>query len=131
MSVDDILYDLWRSHGKLTAEVILDAATDPESPLHTHFEWDQAVAAHEYRLVQARELVRRAETVIMERPVRKFVFIKSASSYQPIAEAMKTKDWREEVLAEFRRDADRFEQKWANHKHVADHYRSWVARKAS
>jgi hypothetical protein len=45
--------------GSPTAHEILDAAASPDSPLHPAFEWDDTKAAHQYRLVQARDLVRR------------------------------------------------------------------------
>lgn len=44
--------------GKLTAEDVVSAARDPESPLHAFFEWDDARAADAWRLEQARTLIR-------------------------------------------------------------------------
>ncbi len=44
--------------GQLTPEVVLDRASDPESPLHGAFTWDDTDAAREYRLYQARTLCR-------------------------------------------------------------------------
>jgi hypothetical protein len=43
---------------KLTAEQLLAEATGLSSPLHAAFGWDDAVAAHQYRLVEARHLLR-------------------------------------------------------------------------
>lgn len=39
-------------------EEIVDAAKHRESPIHDAFEWDDSVAATEYRKEQARELLR-------------------------------------------------------------------------
>lgn len=47
-----------RKSGRLTADRVIAAAADPDHPLHGAFEWDDAKAAHEYRLAQARQLVR-------------------------------------------------------------------------
>lgn len=44
--------------GLLHIERVVEAATDPASPLHNHFEWDDGEAAHRYRLGQARTLIR-------------------------------------------------------------------------
>jgi chorismate mutase len=44
--------------GILEAEDVLSAASNPKSPLHPMFEWDDRTAAHNYRLDQARELIR-------------------------------------------------------------------------
>lgn len=43
----------------LTASGILEEAMDKNSPLHGLFEWDDTKAAHEYRLMQARQVARR------------------------------------------------------------------------
>ena len=45
-------------HGHLKPEVVVSYAKPDESPLHRVFEWDDAAAAEEYRLIQARTLVR-------------------------------------------------------------------------
>ena len=42
--------------GRITPEMVVDAARDPNSPLHSAFTWDDAQAAHEHRLAQARVL---------------------------------------------------------------------------
>ena len=44
--------------GTLTADTLVAIAADPASPLHAHFEWDDAVAAHRHRQEQARVLIR-------------------------------------------------------------------------
>jgi len=44
--------------GKLTAQAVVDAARDESHPLHGYFEWDDSKAAHQYRLHQARALIR-------------------------------------------------------------------------
>lgn len=41
-----------------TPEEIVEKANDPDSELHKCFEWDDTIAAHKYRLTQAREIVR-------------------------------------------------------------------------
>jgi len=50
--------------GHLTPEVVIQAAKDPDSPLHSEFTWDDAEAAHRYRLVQARALIRNATLLV-------------------------------------------------------------------
>lgn len=62
MSVADvraILDGIARKHGDvLKPEDIVLEATDPMHPLHDRFEWDDAKAAHEHRIEQARALIR-------------------------------------------------------------------------
>lgn len=43
---------------QLTPNKVVEIAKDPESPLHGHFCWDDNEAAHQYRLEQARSLIR-------------------------------------------------------------------------
>lgn len=47
------------SGGRLTAEAVVSDATSKTSPLHRYFEWDDKKAGHQYRLEQARALIRR------------------------------------------------------------------------
>lgn len=44
--------------GILTPEAVVDAARNRRSILHRHFEWNDEAAAYEFRLVQARTLIR-------------------------------------------------------------------------
>lgn len=44
--------------GDLTPDIVLDSARPSDSPLHKHFEWDDSVAAEQYRRNQARTLLR-------------------------------------------------------------------------
>jgi hypothetical protein len=44
--------------GLITADSVVEAAKDPANVLHGEFEWRDDVAAHRYRLQQARQLIR-------------------------------------------------------------------------
>ncbi len=55
-----------KKDGKLTASGILAEASNPKSPLHSLFEWDDKKAAREYRLQQARQLIKKANIHITE-----------------------------------------------------------------
>jgi hypothetical protein len=115
---------------KLTAELVVAEAVDPNSPLHKTFEWDDSVAAHEYRLEQARSLIRRIHINVDETPVREYLFVRSTGSYQHVADVMSTRSYREELLARFEREAASFEARWKTHQLVARNYRAWVKRQA-
>lgn len=54
----ELLLAVRAKHGRLTPELVVKDATDPDHPLHQEFEWDDRVAAGKYRRVQARELIR-------------------------------------------------------------------------
>ena len=63
------------NNGKLTPEQVLQAAKDPESPLHDQFVWDDQKAAHKQRLDTARHLIRsvkyffKKETLVIKVPI--------------------------------------------------------------
>lgn len=46
-----------QSAGELTPATVVDAAADPDNPLHVAFEWDDTLAAQKHREQQARMLM--------------------------------------------------------------------------
>ena len=64
--------------GLLRPEDVVTEATATDHPLHEHFEWDNTAAAHQYRLDQARALIRSVRIEVPNRPdvrVQAFVSI--------------------------------------------------------
>jgi hypothetical protein len=59
---DEIVAELQRLadlHGRRpTPEEVIEAARPADSPLHSRFTWDDSEAAHQWRLMQARNLLR-------------------------------------------------------------------------
>jgi hypothetical protein len=49
--------------GRITPEALVQAASNKKSALHDFFEWDDATAAHQYRLEQARRMIRSCRIV--------------------------------------------------------------------
>lgn len=45
------------STGTVTADQLVEAAQDPAHPMHDHFEWDDAKAAHRHRIATARGIL--------------------------------------------------------------------------
>lgn len=56
--VGECLATIHENQGRLTAPDVVDTARSEESLLHPYFEWDDSAAANEYRLTQARHLIR-------------------------------------------------------------------------
>ena len=75
---------IYQRKGILGAEDYVAAAADADSPLHQTLEWDDGVAGHQYRLQQARSIIR---AVIIKRgeadlgPV--YVYVDPERKYQP------------------------------------------------
>lgn len=67
--VVDSLRELERDNGRLLPGDVVEAARAPESPLHSHFNWDDSDAAEKYRLMQARTLIRTVKLEITVRDV--------------------------------------------------------------
>jgi hypothetical protein len=57
-SLREELLAIRADYGQLTPANVVAAASAADHPLHSRFEWDDTVAASQYRLVQARELIR-------------------------------------------------------------------------
>lgn len=46
------------NHGQLATEIVLQNASDADSPLYPVFTWDDTTAAHKWRLSEAQKLIR-------------------------------------------------------------------------
>lgn len=86
----DELRRIYGANGRLTAQIVVDTVRgDEANPLYPEFEWNDTVAGEEYRLSQARCLIRTVR--ILEAPgdvetVRAFhsVVRHDGQSYEPI-----------------------------------------------
>ena len=96
--------------GLLTASVVVKAARNKESPLHSHFEWDNKKAGERYRLVQARALINRVRVVTVheEAKITTVKYVRapdipaSQQGYRELL-AMDEDDQRAVIVAEFSR----------------------------
>lgn len=99
-----------RGSGIITAKAVVSAATKATSPLHKHFEWDDGVAADEYRLEQARYLLRSIR-VIVEQPdnqkdklVRVYINPLNEGTYHIIADVLDDDTLRDRALLKVMRE---------------------------
>lgn len=53
------------NNGDVPAENLLEASTPKNAPCHNQFEWNNSIAAHEFRLDQARCLIRSVRVVVV------------------------------------------------------------------
>lgn len=75
-SIKDELSRLARKHGRLLPETVVEEARSKDSPLHDSFQWDDSAAAHQWRLVQARQIIRAAVRYIEVPGANEITFIK-------------------------------------------------------
>jgi hypothetical protein len=126
------LESIRRSYGgALTAAAVVTDARQQGSLLHGVFEWDDREAAEEYRLVQARELIRGLVVVVSPTtkrvdPVRAFVSVSAPSETRPaervytsLQDALADPARRAEVLSRARHELTAFRQKYAALKELA------------
>lgn len=109
------LEEIERRDDTLRPSAIVAEAQDPESPLHEYFEWDDRKAAADWRLNQARELIRKVrlvittETITFNAPayVRNPANSPGESGYIPVVKLRKNEDAsRLAIIAEFTRVRD-------------------------
>ena len=53
-----------KNGGVVLPEAVVEFAKDPETALHSRFDWDDSEAAAKWRLVQARQVIRLELTVV-------------------------------------------------------------------
>lgn len=120
-SLKEQLLAVREQYGALTPENVLQAARPADSPLHSRFEWDDSVAADEYRKVQARDLIRSVR-VRYQLPgreptsVRAFVSVPRDPKpvYEPAEEVAQDDFARKIVLQAMRREWEALKAKYGD-----------------
>jgi hypothetical protein len=91
--------------GEANPEVVVEAARAPRNKLHKFFEWDDNVAAQEYRFEQARSLTRSIKVIYEDAPDTAVRFYETEwkpdrkrKVYRPMEEIMKDPDARRQLL---------------------------------
>ena len=101
---------------------IVEAAADRKSPAHRLFQWDESLAAQEYRLLQARiilgSFVIETEVTTKGRGVKwidvPYISRSAPGQYEVTHKAMKTPDKRDFILKEALREFKRLRTRYAN-----------------
>lgn len=117
------LEQIRQSHGGLLRpEDVVKFARNKRSALHGEFEWDDAKASAEYRLEQARRVIRVSVTVLPsphadQEPVRAYVSIASdrvqpGGGYRALAEVMSDDQMRAELVNEALGEVKRWRRKF-------------------
>jgi len=121
--------------GEATAETVLQAAAAKRNPLHHEFEWDDPTAAHEYRLTQARSLLRSIHVIRSElktdRPQRVYEVVRAPSAelktrnvYRSIDEIMADPDARAERLSRALRELVGWQRRYRDLQELAIVFRA-------
>src|SRR5262245_57100424 len=104
-------------NGKLRAQDVVGwARENPDSQLHAHFEWDEGKAAHQYRLEQARRLIRVYVNVVPTEsgPVEMRAFfslpsdrVQPGGGYRRAEDVLRNRKWLKQLAEDFVRQHER------------------------
>lgn len=116
--VGNRLESLRATRGQLTAEITVDDARPIDAVLHPAFEWDDTLAAEQFRLEQARGLIR--SVVVLQAgpedapPIRAFVVVGEIGEqvYVSTYVAMSDPELRRQVLDRALRELHQWQAKY-------------------
>lgn len=105
--------------GVLKPESVVEFASDPETALHSRFTWDDGEAARQYRIWQAREVIRVCVTILPQtnESVRTYVSltsdrIKEGGGYRTTEAVMSVAEQRAELLDQALRELATWQAKY-------------------
>ena len=93
--ITQAIQSIYDRNGKVVPTIVIKEAQNTSSPLHNQFEWDNSKAAHSYRLVQARTLIRKVKIVTTDnQEPERLVHIPEKTGegeYKPLSAIVKSK----------------------------------------
>ena len=118
--VGDFLDSIRQDNGGiLFPKHVVKAAKAKRSPLHKYFTWDDSEAAQQFRITQARALIRSIELVQIEgttartrASVSLFTRQVVRQGYENIIDVMKDEDKRKQLLKQAREEAKAWREKY-------------------
>jgi len=111
---------LEQGDGILKAEAVVEYAKNPDTALHNHFEWDDTEAARQYRLVQARHVVRVVlKAFSVQPPIVTRIFVSlpedrvlPGGGYRAMVDVMSAEESRQRLLAQALKELEIWQQKY-------------------
>jgi|SRR5215472_15389160 len=110
--------------GELHPHAVVDDARDPKSALHTHFEWNDAKAAENYRVDQARALIRCIRVIDDDdrsRPA--YLSIRTddgVTGYRTFQDVLSSADLRQRLLEQAERDLAAWTQRYRELREIVE-----------
>jgi hypothetical protein len=113
--------------GLLRAEDVVEFARDENTALHKHFQWDDTEAARQYRIIQARNIIRVVVVVTPEisEPYRVAVSMENdrytpGGGYRLMKDVMSDEEKRTAFVAQAKRELDAWRNRYKHLKELAD-----------
>jgi hypothetical protein len=128
--------------GDATAQVVYEDARKKRSPLHSFFEWDDAVAAEAYRLDQAEYIVRSIHRVVKhddgsEEEVLAFhsvVVVRpdatAERTYATLARVLSEEELRSQILARAMHEFEQWRKRYNQYQELAPLFKVYEKVKA-
>jgi hypothetical protein len=122
-------------YGYLTPKLVVEEARDPDHVLHNRFEWDDSVAAENWRYEQAHRLIQKCKIVYREadetteqKSVRAFHAVRSERGhvYEPVDNVINDEFTRQLVLKDMQRDWQSLRRRYQNFEEFLDMVRADV-----
>lgn len=108
-------FEALAAEDRLTAKDVVDENRPEDAALHHEFEWNDAIAAENYREVQASKLIRSIciveEAQELKDPIRAFVTVES-HHYEPLKTVISVQSKRDVLLRQALQDMQAFERKY-------------------
>lgn len=113
---------IYGERGTLKPDIVVEESRPEDAPLHKCFEWNDEVAAGNWRRHQARNLM--CNVVVVSdagdspaTPTRAYAHV--SNDYHPISVVLESRDMTEELLENAYRDMRIFQQKYADLQQLA------------
>lgn len=112
--------------GLLQPETVVEEARPATSPLHSRFTWDNTEAAHQYRIWQARQLIRVTVEVLAGTDESCEVFVslsidreRESGGYRIMLDVLSDADMRNQMLSDALEELELFREKYRKLKELA------------
>lgn len=127
MNFREELQKLYDQFGKLTPDLVVNEARNPDSDLHEYFVWDDAEAAELHRLEQARALIRRVKITYVDKAhdkqeVRAFVSVPSGNGqvYRHVDDVAGDPFQKKLILSQMKREWQTLLTRWGRYEEFWD-----------
>lgn len=122
--IGNYLKNIEKEFGHIDPKYVVELARDPKSPLHKYFEWDDAIAAEEWRFQTARVLISSISVIYEHKEehttVKLFQKIEEPG-YNSMEVILENIDMRKRLLLMAKEELKSFKIKYRNLKIVVDH----------
>jgi|SRR3990170_5874 len=122
-----------QNNGILYPEKIIEYAKNPETKLHSKFEWNDSDAAHLYRIAQAQQVIRVVMTIIpnTNKETRMYVSLSNDrtadGAYRHVVDVLSDETSKMQLIHDVLSELRAFQRKFEVLQDVSEHFREGAA----